>query len=172
MRAREAPNAGGRLFVLVFETGDEVTETLLAFARERQAEAAWIQGIGAFSRATLGYFDPAAKDYLKTEVEEQVEVLALHGNLTLHEGEPRAHLHAVLGTKDGSTLGGHLIEAHVRPTLEMRLEIVPMRLERRRDLAVGADPARRDCERIGLDRSRALTPGKREHLPSGLRICA
>ena len=36
-------------------------------------------------------------------------------------GEAGVHVHAVLGLPDGSTRGGHLIEARVWPTLEVVL---------------------------------------------------
>jgi predicted DNA-binding protein with PD1-like motif len=39
----------------------------------------------------------------------------------------------VLGKRDGSTCGGHLIEAEVRPTLEVILTGSPAHLERRVD---------------------------------------
>jgi predicted DNA-binding protein with PD1-like motif len=31
------------------------------------------------------------------------------------------HVHAVLGRRDGSTVGGHLLQATVQPTLEVLL---------------------------------------------------
>jgi len=32
---------------------------------------------------------------------------------------PKVHAHAIVGKSDGSAHGGHLLEAHVRPTLEV-----------------------------------------------------
>jgi predicted DNA-binding protein with PD1-like motif len=43
----------------------------------------------------------------------------------------------VLGLRDGSTRGGHLLEAHVRPTLEIVLSESAAPLQRRLDAAVG-----------------------------------
>ena len=48
-----------------------------------------------------------------------------------------AHLHAVLGKADGSVVGGHLIEAYVRPTLEVILIQPPSYLRKRKDPETG-----------------------------------
>jgi predicted DNA-binding protein with PD1-like motif len=37
------------------------------------------------------------------------------------QGKPKLHVHVVLGRRDGQALGGHLLEAIVRPTLEVLL---------------------------------------------------
>jgi Fe-S oxidoreductase len=43
------------------------------------------------------------------------------------------HAHVVLGKSDGSAHGGHLLEAHVRPTLEVTLAEAPRYLHRKHD---------------------------------------
>lgn len=55
---------------------------------------------------------------------EQVEVFSLIGDVALQDGKPKIHAHCVVGRRDGSTRG-HLIEAYVRPTLELMLVSVP-----------------------------------------------
>ena len=122
-----------RTFALVFDAGDEVLAGLLDFARENGVQAASFTGIGAFSDATLAFFQCEKKQYKNIPLAEQVEVLVLAGDITLKEGQPHVHAHVVVGRADGSTRGGHLLEAHVRPTLEVMLTDVPGRLERKRD---------------------------------------
>ncbi len=107
--------------VLVFEKGDEVIERLLAFANEGQITAASFTGIGAFSDVTLGFFDRDRKDYTRIRVAEQVEVLTLAGDVAVKDGEPQVHAHVVVGKADGTAWGGHLLEGHVWPTLELVL---------------------------------------------------
>jgi len=119
-----------RTFVLVFENDDEVLENLLAFAREHRLSAAEFTGIGALSDAVLGYFDWQKKDYKRIPVDEQVEVLNLTGNIALADGEPKLHAHIVLGKADGTAHGGHLLEGHVRPTLEVVVTESPAHLQR------------------------------------------
>jgi predicted DNA-binding protein with PD1-like motif len=57
MRARTIDGNAERTWALVFDTGDEVVRTLLEFATRQQLRAAHFTAIGAFSDATLGYFD-------------------------------------------------------------------------------------------------------------------
>lgn len=133
MKARELAAGDERTFVLVFETGDEVMEGLLAFAREHDLSAARFTAIGAFSEVVLGYFDWQRKDYDRIPVREQVEVLALTGDVALDKDEPAVHAHVVVGRRDGTTRGGHLLEALVRPTLEVMLVEAPAVLRKRVD---------------------------------------
>jgi predicted DNA-binding protein with PD1-like motif len=134
MQARQVHEVDGlKTFVLVFERGDEVMRELKRFASERKLTASSLNAIGAFERATLGYFNWERKDYDRIEVDEQVEVVTLTGDIALDDGEPKIHAHVVLGRRDGSALGGHLLEATVRPTLELTLVETPATLQRRHD---------------------------------------
>jgi hypothetical protein len=109
-------------YVIIFDKGDEVAKGLAEFAAREGVSAASFTAIGALSDVTLGYFDWENKDYIKIPVTEQVEVLALVGDVSLDaEGKPKVHAHIVVGRSDGTTRGGHLLEAHVRPTLEVVL---------------------------------------------------
>src|SRR5947209_398966 len=121
MKARVINEADARIFLLVFETGDEAVATLLDFARRENLAGAHFTAIGAFERLTFGFFNLETKVYEKIPVNEQVEVLSLAGNLARYEKELRVHAHVVIGKRDGTAHGGHLFEAHVRPTLEMFL---------------------------------------------------
>jgi predicted DNA-binding protein with PD1-like motif len=124
-------------YAVVLDTGDEVIGELGKFVREQEVEAASLTAIGAFSRAVLGYFQWETKQYNKIPVDEQVEVLSLLGDVAVGDQGPTLHLHAVLGKADGSVVGGHLIEAHVRPTLEVILIQPPSYLRKRRDPETG-----------------------------------
>ena len=124
-------------YAVVLDTGDEVIGELGKFVREQEVEAASLTAIGAFSRAVLGYFQWETKQYKKISVGEQVEVLSLLGDVAVGDQGPTLHLHAVLGKADGSVVGGHLIEAYVRPTLEVILIQPPSYLRKRRDPETG-----------------------------------
>jgi predicted DNA-binding protein with PD1-like motif len=137
VQAKLLDRNGGATYVLIFEVGDEVMAELASFANEQQLEASDFSALGAFSSALLGFFDVGEKDYRKIPIDEQVEVLTLVGNITLDKGEPKIHAHTVLGLADGTTRGGHLLEGHVRPTLELILTESPVQLRRRFDAETG-----------------------------------
>ncbi|HZC19650.1 MAG TPA: PPC domain-containing DNA-binding protein, partial [Rubrobacteraceae bacterium] len=128
---------GEKTFALVFDPGDVVMEELTNFAKENDLSAARFTAIGAFSDATLGYFDMDNKEYKEIPIDEQVEVLSLVGDVALFEGDPQLHAHAVLGRSDGTTRGGHLLEAHVQPTLEVVIVESPEHLRRETDEDTG-----------------------------------
>ncbi|MEI7035515.1 PPC domain-containing DNA-binding protein [Fulvimonas yonginensis] len=129
--------AGTRTWAVVLDTGDEANACLLAFARAQHLSAAHLTAIGAFQRAVLGYFDWNTRDYRRNRIEEQVEVVSLIGDVALKDDQPQLHMHAVLGQADGRALGGHLLEGHVRPTLEVIVTEAPAHLRRRHDPASG-----------------------------------
>lgn len=137
MRTKVLGEGDQRTLALVFDAGDEVIASIERFAQEQAIDSAHFTAIGAFSSATLGYFAWERKEYLKIPVDEQVEVLTLAGDIALQDGKRKVHAHAVLGRRDGSTVGGHLLEAQVRPTLELMLTESPAHLRRRHDPHTG-----------------------------------
>ena len=137
MRVKLLNDSAERMFAVIFQTGDDPVAGLTAFALGHKLKAASFTAIGAFSEAILGYFEWEKKEYERIAVGEQVEVLSLLGDITLQDGKPHLHAHVVLGRRDGSACGGHLLEARVRPTLEVIVAEAPAYLRRRRDPASG-----------------------------------
>lgn len=136
MKTKFLSRAGQSTHALIFETGDEVIGALTDFARRENIRATRFSGIGAFASETLAYFDWETKKYCDIPIDEQVEVLVLAGDIAWTEKGPMAHAHVVLGQRDGSTCGGHLQRAIVRPTLEVML-MPAGALERRHDAESG-----------------------------------
>lgn len=137
MRSKLLNKGPERTIALVFDQGDEVISGLQDFAAEQHLSASRLTGIGAFQSATLGYFDWEQKAYERIPVDEQVEVLALVGDITLEGLQPKVHVHVVLGRRNGHAVGGHLLQAQVRPTLELMLVESPRHLQRHHDAASG-----------------------------------
>jgi hypothetical protein len=124
-------------YALVFDKGDEPIGELEGFAREHGITAAHFTGIGAFAEVVLGYFDRKQKEYEEIRVDEQVEVLSLAGDIAVADGEPKVHAHVVVGRRDGSAHGGHLLRANVWPTLEVVVTTAPAHLRKRHDPETG-----------------------------------
>ena len=123
--------------LLVLDQHADFMDSLLDFAAEHEVQSATFYGIGAFSEATIAFFDREAQEYDPIAVDQQTEVLHVGGNLTWHDGAVRVHAHATLGRPDGSTLGGHLVDATVWPTLELQCQTYVTRVERVQNEAVG-----------------------------------
>jgi predicted DNA-binding protein with PD1-like motif len=126
------------VWVLACDDGDEVIAAVSALARREGLRSSRVQAIGGFSAATLGYFDVDRREYLPIEIREQCEILSLLGDVTDDgSGAPKVHLHGVLGRRDGSTRGGHVLAGTVRPTCELLLEESGLPLRRSHDPATG-----------------------------------
>ncbi|RWK43465.1 PPC domain-containing DNA-binding protein [Mesorhizobium sp.] len=133
-----AESAGQRTFVVVLDPGEEAFAALSAFAVDHDIGGASLTALGAFEKATVGWFDIDEKTYRKIPVLEQCEVLSAIGDVAIgDDGKPSLHVHAVLGLRDGSTKGGHLLDGIVRPTLEVTLVETPGHLRRRKRPELG-----------------------------------
>lgn len=119
-----------RTFLLVLDPGEEVISALKDFAARNNLQGAHFQAIGAFQRITLAYFQREQKSYREIPVNEQVEAAALSGNLSRRGEEVVIHAHAVVSRADGTTLGGHILEGVVWPTLEIVVQDSGLKLER------------------------------------------
>ena len=123
-----------KTFVLIFDTGDEIIEGLNRFAVEQSLAGSSFTAIGALSRVKLAWFDWETKKYeTAVDLDEQVELLSLIGDVAVKDGKPAVHAHVVVGRRDGSAHGGHLVEAWVRPTCELVLTEAPVHLQKQID---------------------------------------
>lgn len=128
---------GPRTFAIVFEQDDEMIAGLKEFAKQQQLTASHFTAIGAFSQVTLAYFQHENMQYKNIPVHEQVEVLSLVGNIAMKNDDYKVHAHVVLGRSDASTLGGHIQDAKVWPTLEVMLIEEPVYIRRTVDETTG-----------------------------------
>ncbi len=119
-------------YALIFEAGDEAAAEMARFARETGVNGASFTGVGAASSAVLGWFDFGAKTYKPNRFDEQVEVVSIAGDIaTTEDGKPQVHAHVVIARRGGAAFGGHLLELHVNPTLEIVLNETPTHLRKR-----------------------------------------
>jgi predicted DNA-binding protein with PD1-like motif len=133
-----------KTYAVVFLKGDEALSGMVEFARKYHANNAHFTAIGAVSSATLGWLDLSRKVYVEIPVREQAEVASLTGDIATFQGKPIIHMHAVLSKRDGTTVGGHIWELNVNPTLEFFVTVNSEPLRKRADDASGMrliDPA-------------------------------
>jgi len=120
-------------YAVIFAEGDEAFSGLQEFAEKYQIQSAHFTAIGALNGATLAWFDPQRKMYRKIPISDQVEVVSMIGDIALYQGKPTVHTHMVVGLPDGTTKGGHVLEAHVSPTLEVMVTVDPIAMHKRLD---------------------------------------
>jgi uncharacterized protein len=138
MKSRLVSRAPAGVRVVILDSGEEAFAALTKFVNDEKLSAASLTAIGAFERATIGWFDLAAKSYRKIKVNEQCEVLSAIGDVAVDDdGRASLHVHVVLGLSDGTTRGGHFLSGIVRPTLEVVLTEAPATLRRRKRPELG-----------------------------------
>ena len=111
-----------KVHMIKLEKGDEVLSSIIHYVKEQKITGGFLTAIGALEKGKYGYFDVGKKKYLNTPFDE-VEVIACTGNIAINKDtkEPIAHIHIIVGEKDGKAVGGHLVEGIVSVTLEIYL---------------------------------------------------
>jgi predicted DNA-binding protein with PD1-like motif len=126
-----------KVYAVIFHAGDEALSGLTDFANQYHIIDAHFTGIGAVSGATLGWLNPAQKQYHAIPVTQQCEVVSMIGDIATFNGKPVVHTHVVLARHDGTTVGGHVWELHVNPTLEVFVTANSTPLKKKPDDATG-----------------------------------
>ena len=127
------PGEPTKQYAVIFYEGDEAFSGLLEFAEKYDVASAHFTAIGALNGATLGWFDPQRKMYKKIPIKGQHEVIGMSGDIALYQGKPVVHTHMVVGSPDGTTRAGHVLDAYVSPTLEVMVTVEPTAMKKRFD---------------------------------------
>jgi len=136
-------NAGVKQYAIILAKGDE---GLTDFARQNKVTSGSFTAIGAFSHATVAWFDDARKEFKLIPIKQQVELVSMIGNIALVNDQPAVHTHVSVASSDGTVRGGHVINAFVFPTLELFVTVYPTPLHKESDKATGLkliDPLRK-----------------------------
>ena len=120
-------------YAVIFGKGDEAFSGLQEFAEKYHVTSAHFTAIGAVNGATVAWFDPKRKMYKKIPLEGQFEVISMVGDIALYQGKPIVHTHMVVGAADGTTRGGHVLDANVAPTLEVMVIVDATAMHKRLD---------------------------------------
>ena len=125
-------------YVVKLNKGERLTTALEQFCDATGVQGAWINGIGGALEATIGYFNIETKQYEWHKVDGMHEVISLNGNLaTDKDGNMLFHLHGVLGDGELRTVGGHVKDIIVGPTMELFVHRTWKPLRRVLDTEVG-----------------------------------
>jgi len=130
-------NGGAKNYAIILAKGDEVMSGLTDFARQNKVTSASFTAIGAFSHATVAWFDDGRKEFKLIPIEHQVELVSMIGDIALVNDQPAVHTHVAVASSDGTVRGGHVINAFVFPTLELFMTVYPTPLHKESDKATG-----------------------------------
>ena len=132
-------NGSVRQYAIILSKDDEVMSGLIEFAKQNKVTSASFTAIGAFSHATVAWFDDSKKEFKLVPINEQVELVSMIGDIALVNDRPAVHTHVSVASSNGTVRGGHVINAYVFPTLELFMTVYPTPLHKQKDEATGLE---------------------------------
>jgi hypothetical protein len=117
------------------EHNSDLIQFITELAVKKGIATASFTAIGAVKQAKLGFYDQQKHEYREIMVNSSHEIASCIGNISLKNGKPFVHAHAVLADKEGNTKAGHLFEGIVFAA-EVHLHVLEgIELERKYDEA-------------------------------------
>lgn len=129
----------GDKYVVRLERGEELVSSLNELIEKEDIQLASVSGIGAVDRAEISIYSFASKKYSIKDIEEEMELVSLQGNIARKDGEPVLHLHASVACEDCKAFGGHLHSANISVTGEIIIQIIDGKLNKSYDEETGAN---------------------------------
>ena len=123
--------------VIRIDKGEDIIEKIIDVATLENINLAFVSGIGAVGKFTIGLFDTKEKKYFYNNYEGDFEIISLTGNITLKEGQVYQHLHMSVADKNNNVYGGHLNSAIVSATCEIIIMIIDGNVDRKFDDNIG-----------------------------------
>ena len=127
----------GRCFLARLDLDTEIISQIADLAKREEIKTGVFSVIGALKRAELAYYDQTAQEYRTIPVERPIELASCSGNISLRDGQPFVHAHAVLADSEGRIIGGHLMKGDVFAAELYLQELLGERLIREHDPATG-----------------------------------
>lgn len=124
-------------YVVRLDPGEEIIDSVRAFAEREGVTLASVQAIGAVREFTVGAFDTKEKKYYANEFAGTYEITSLLGNINTKDGGFYCHLHMTAADETGRVVGGHLNRAVVSATCEMVVTLLSGTVDRRFSEDVG-----------------------------------
>ncbi len=103
----------GRCLIARLDYGADIVGQITDLAKNEKIETGMFSAIGAMMQAEIAYYDQASHEYHRISIDEPIELVSCSGNVSLRDGQPFVHAHAVLADSSGGTKGGHLISGKI-----------------------------------------------------------
>ena len=127
----------GRSFLVRAEHDSDLVQFVTELAEKEEITVATFTAIGALKRAKLEFYDQEKHEYHEITLDSPQEIASCVGNISVKEGKPFVHAHAVLADKNGNTKAGHLLEGIIFAAEVHLRELKGAKLERKYDKVTG-----------------------------------
>ena len=124
-------------YVLKVEVDKDVMDELKVFCREQKIEAASFFGIGAAKEIGIAWYNIHDKEYKKREIQQELEIISLLGNVAVGNGEVIVHAHGSFSDENMQLIGGHVNKLIVSAECEIVLQKLEGKIEKTYDEETG-----------------------------------
>jgi predicted DNA-binding protein with PD1-like motif len=122
-----------RNFMVRVKHDTDLIQFTTELAKTNEIKVATFTAIGALKSAKLAFYDQEKQTYREIELNFPCEIASCIGNISMKNGRPFVHMHAVLSEKEGNTQAGHLLEGIVFAAELHLQELKGAKLERKDD---------------------------------------
>ena len=126
-----------RNFLVRVEHDSDLIHFITELAEKEKIVIATITAVGALKQGKLGFYNQERHEYQKIRIDHPHEIACCVGNISIKDGRPFVHAHAVLADKNGNTKAGHLLEGTVFAAEVHLGELKEAELERKYDKVTG-----------------------------------
>lgn len=127
----------GDTYALCLHPGEEVLNCIKLLCEAEQITAGIITGLGAADKFTVGIYDLKNHTFEPKEIQADVEICGITGNITSKDEKPYLHLHGSFADKNGNVYGGHVSEIRISVTAEIFIRVLPGKIGRKQDPETG-----------------------------------
>ena len=111
----------GYNWIVRLQKGERLIESLTKLVETESIPTCWVNVIGGASSVTLKFYNMEKKEYESHNVNEDLEITGIQGNLAWLDDKPVFHLHGTFSKSDLSVIGGHVEDLVVSGTCEVFL---------------------------------------------------
>jgi predicted DNA-binding protein with PD1-like motif len=101
----------------------DLLEELQSVCKKENILLGKISAIGAVKKARIGFYNQATRQYNFLEINKNLEISSLTGNVSVRDDKPIVHAHIALCDCNGNAYGGHLAEGTIVFACEFVLDI-------------------------------------------------
>jgi predicted DNA-binding protein with PD1-like motif len=126
-----------RNFLVRVEHDSDLIQSVTELAEKEKIVVATFTAVGALKQAKLGFYNQDRHEYQEIRIDAPHEIACCVGNISIKDGRPFVHAHAVLADKNGNPKAGHLIEGTIFAAEVHLRELKGADLERKYDKVTG-----------------------------------
>lgn len=127
----------GKSLMARLDHGADITDQITKLAGKECISMGVFCALGALTRAEIAFYDQESHEYSELIVDEPTELVSCTGNISIRDGKPFVHAHAVLAYSDGKTRGGHLLHGKIFAAELFLIELLGEPMIREHDLLTG-----------------------------------